>query len=282
MQSTASSVATNPTPPTFRSPGASVDAAVASAARDVMLALTRNQRQRIEQEYAAALAEVRDGPAKDQGALLGRQAASVNLDRRAGDGILPSQWPPQQGPITEPVYAPTSEPGNYDFTPPFDAPPLGPLALFPGWGRLTPFVIDLSHHRLKSPDPLRSKRYASDLNYLKAYGRLRDSRRTADQTNTAFFWFEEFAIWNDIAATVVQKGTGRPVARGSRSGGLAVHDLANHVHEALLSNRRSPVELHVLRHRHDAAEVFVRHEKVARVVRLTLRVDTDRAQGRRL
>lgn len=185
-------------------PGASVDAAVASAAREVMLALTRNQRQRIEREYAAALAEVGDGLAKDQGVLLGRQAARANLDRRAGDGIVPSPWPPQQGPLTEPVYAPTGEPGDYDFTPPFDAPPLGPLALFPGWGRLTPFVIDLERHRLRGPDPLRSKRYANDLNFVKAYGGLHDSARTADQTNTAFFWFEEFAIWNDIAATVMQ------------------------------------------------------------------------------
>lgn len=186
-------------------PGASVDAAVASAARDVMLALTPDQQQRIEQEYAAALAEVRDGPAKDQGVLVGRQAARANLDRRAGDGVVPSAWPPQQGPITEPVYVPTGEPGNYDFTPPFDAPPLGRIALFPGWGRLMPFVIDLSHHRLKGPDPLRSKRYASDLNYVKAYGRLHDSARTADQTDTAFFWFEALAIWNDIAATVMQR-----------------------------------------------------------------------------
>lgn len=186
-------------------PGASVDAAVASAARDVMLALTPDQRQRIEQEYAAALAEVRDGPAKDQGVLLGQQAARANLDRRAGDGIVPSPWPPQQGPITEPVYVPTGEPGNYDFTPPFDAPPLGPIALFPGWGRITPFVIDLSRHRLKGPDPLRSKHYAKDLNFVKAYGRLHDSARTADQTDTAFFWFEAFAIWNDIAATVMQR-----------------------------------------------------------------------------
>ena len=187
------------------SPGASLDAAVASAARDVMLALTHNQQPRIEQEYAAALADVPDGPAKDQGVLLGQQAARANLDRRADDGIVPSPWPPQQGPITEPVYVPTGKPGDYDFTPPFDAPPLGPVALFPGWGRLTPFVIDLARHRLKGPDPLRSKRYANDVNFLKAYGRLHDSSRTPDQTNTAFFWFEPFAIWNDIATTVMQR-----------------------------------------------------------------------------
>ena len=122
------------------SPGASLDAAVASAARDVMLTLTHNQRPRIEQEYAKALASVPDGPAKDQGVALGQQAARANLDRRADDGITPGPWPPRDGPITEPVYVPTGKPGDYDFTPPFDAPPLGPIALFPGLGRLTPFV----------------------------------------------------------------------------------------------------------------------------------------------
>ena len=187
------------------SPGASLDAAVASAARDVMLAVTHNQQSRIEQEYAAALADVSDGPAKDQGILLGQQAARANLDRRADDAIVPSPWPPQQGPIAEPVYVPTGKPGDYDFTPPFNAPPLGPAALFPGWGRLTPFVVNLGRHRLKGPDPLRSKRYAHDVSFLKAYGRLHDSSRTPDQTNTAFFWFEPFAIWNDIATTVMQR-----------------------------------------------------------------------------
>ena len=187
------------------SPGASLDAAVASAARDVMLACAPSQQPRIEREYAAALADVRDGPAKDQGVLLGREAARANLDRRADDGIVPGPWPPQRGPITEPVYVPTGEPGDYDFTPPFDAPPLGPIALFPSWGRLTPFVIDRARHRLEGPDPLRSKRYASDLNFLKVYGRRDGAARTPDQTNMAFFWFEPFAIWNDIATTVLER-----------------------------------------------------------------------------
>ena len=105
---------------------------------------------------------------------------------------------------------PTGEPGDYDFTPPFDAPPLGPVALFPGWRRLTPFVIDLARHRLEGPDPLRSKRYAYDVNFLKAYGRLHGSSRTPDQTNTAFFWFEPFAIWNDIATTVLEREQANP------------------------------------------------------------------------
>jgi hypothetical protein len=187
--------------------GASLDAAVASAAREILNTFTLDsaRRERIEQEYAKALASVPDGPAKDQGVALGQQAARANLDRRANDGVVPGPWPPRDGPITEPVYVPTGKPGDYDFTPPFDAPPLGPIALFPGWGRLTPFVIDPSRHRLGGPDPLTSKRYARDLNFLKSYGRLDSTTRTADQTATAFFWFEGFANWNDIARTVIAR-----------------------------------------------------------------------------
>ena len=137
------------------SPGASLDAAVASAARDVMLALTHNQQPRIEQEYAAALADVPDGPAKDQGVLLGQQAARANLDRRADDGIVPGPWPPQQGPITEPVYVPTGKPGDYDFTPPFDAPPLGPVCSVSGLG-----PAHAVRHRPRAPSPQRTRSIA--------------------------------------------------------------------------------------------------------------------------
>lgn len=186
-------------------PGASLDAAVARAARDVIIALVPAQEQRVEQEYAAALAGVRDGPAKDQGVILGQQAARANLERRSSDGVVPGPWPPSTGFITEPVYVPSSKPGDYAFTPPFDAPPLGPVALFPGWGRLTPFAIKLKRHRVRGPDSLRSPRYARDFNFLKSFGSLESSARNADQTQTAFFWFESEPMWNDIARTVIQR-----------------------------------------------------------------------------
>jgi hypothetical protein len=189
----------------LESPDASVDAAVASAARDVLVALAPGQQDRIEKEYASALEQVPDGPAQDLGVALGQSAARANLERRAADGIVPGRWPPLEGPIAEPVYVPTGKPGDYDFTPPFDAPPLGPVALFPGLGRFTPFLIELARHRLRGPDPLRSKRYARDLNFLKSYGSLNSSTRTADQTATAHFWFEPFPIWNDIARTAIER-----------------------------------------------------------------------------
>lgn len=187
------------------SPGASLDAAVAAAAREVLLALSPSQRDRIESEYVAALARVPDGPAEDAGVSLGNQAAQANLERRAGDGVPVGPWPPKEGPITEPVYEPTGKPGDYDFTPPFDQPPLGPVALFPGWGRLRPFGVDLGKHRLRGPDPLGSRDYARDLESIRSLGRLDSKMRTADQTETAFFWFEEVPIWNDITNVVIRQ-----------------------------------------------------------------------------
>ncbi|HVQ76517.1 MAG TPA: hypothetical protein VMT79_13400 [Candidatus Binatia bacterium] len=46
-------------------PGASVDAAVARAAHDVLAELAPSHRERIGREYAAAVGGVPDGPAKD-------------------------------------------------------------------------------------------------------------------------------------------------------------------------------------------------------------------------
>jgi hypothetical protein len=186
-------------------PGASVDAAVARAARDVLIAAAPGQTERIEQAYAAVLADVPDGPGEDDGVRLGQEAARANLERRASDGIVAGPWPPTQGPITEPAYVPTGKPGDYAFTPPFDAPPFGPIALFPGLGRLAPLASDLARHRLKGPDPLSSRRYARDVELVQAVGRRDSTTRTPDQTKTAFFWFEGFAVWNDITRTVVEQ-----------------------------------------------------------------------------
>jgi hypothetical protein len=186
-------------------PGASLEAAVAAAARDVLLTVAPDHRERIETEYAAALAAVPGGPAEDDGVALGRQSAQANLDRRAGDDVPVGPWPPLEGPITEPRYVPNGIPGDYDFTPPFDTPPLGPVALFPGWGRLEPFAIDRAKHRVPGPDALRSPQYARDLNYLKSIGRLDSATRTPDQTEIARFWFESLDTWNRIAHTVLER-----------------------------------------------------------------------------
>jgi hypothetical protein len=181
-----------------------VDAAVAAAAHDVLVALSPSQAERIEAEYAAALAELPDGPAKEDGVALGRRCAQANLDRRAADEIPVGAWPPA-GPVSQPVYVPTGVPGDYDFTPPFDGPPLGPLAVLPGWGRITPFAVDVRRYRLRGPEPLTSPAYARDLNLLKTLGRRDSPTRTDEQTGIARFWFEEHQVWNGIATAVLRR-----------------------------------------------------------------------------
>ena len=78
-------------------PGASLDAAVAAAARDVLVPLLEELPApfsdcapaavaSVETDYAAALAAITDGPAKQQGIQLGRAAAATILAVRTGDG----------------------------------------------------------------------------------------------------------------------------------------------------------------------------------------------------
>jgi membrane-associated phospholipid phosphatase len=179
------------------SPGASVDAAVASAARTVLQALAPGQEVKVEIAYHAALLGIPDGAAKSAGITLGQQAAAANLQRRSADGFDSA---------TQPAYVSTGAPGDYDFTPPFDAPPLGPGALFPGWGRITPFAIQLVDHKLNGPLSLTSREYTRDFEYLKSIGKSDSRTRTAEQTDIAYFWFEFSPLgWNRIANTIVMQ-----------------------------------------------------------------------------
>lgn len=173
-------------------PNASVDAAVAAAARDVLAQLLPpEQAPLVEAAYERALKAIADGPAKAEGVATGQAAARANLDRRLNDGADGAG---------EPVYVPTSQPGDYQFTEPFD------FAFLPGWGRVQPFVISLSEHRLQGPLALGSAAYARDLAAVKAIGHVNSSTRTAEQGEIARFWYEDSPLgWNRIASTAVQQ-----------------------------------------------------------------------------
>ena len=185
------------TPGMIMRPGASPDAAVAAAAHDVLVALIPTQLTLIEDAYDAALAAIPNGVAKDRGIAVGVAAADLILERRADDGVAEAFATP---------YVPTGVPGDYAFTPPFDAPPLGPFAFAPGWGSVTPFGIDLQRHRLSGPRPLKSAAYAADLAYVKAIGDINSLVRTEEQSLIARFWYEDSPIgWNRIANTVLHQ-----------------------------------------------------------------------------
>jgi hypothetical protein len=179
------------TPGVAESPGASIDAAVAASAREVLVTLLPAQGALVETAYERALAAVPDGPAKIAGIATGQASALANLARRQGDGFEDA---------TQPVYVPRPGPGEYQFTPPFN------FAAQPGWGRVTPFVIDIAEHAVDGPQRLDSVSYARDLLYVKSIGELTSTIRTPEQSEIAQFWYEDSPLgWNRIANIAVRQ-----------------------------------------------------------------------------
>jgi hypothetical protein len=145
----------------------------------------------VEAEYARALSAVPEGPAKAAGIATGQAAAAMNLARRQGDGFEEA---------SQPVYVPREGPGEYQFTPPFN------FAAQPGWGHVTPFVVDLREHATDGPHPLASVQYARDLAFVKAIGEIDSSSRTHEQSEIAQFWYEDSPLgWNRIANTAIRQ-----------------------------------------------------------------------------
>jgi hypothetical protein len=184
---------------------ASPDAAVAAAAHDVLVALVRQISDpfppacvdagvaSVEADYTAALGGIPDGRHKARGIEVGRAAAAAILAMRAADG--------SDTPLVVNNFPQGTAPGEYRFT------PGTPFAFAPGWGGVTPFVLDdSSQFRPGPPYSVTSKRYAADLNEIKALGGdgvTTPSARTPEQTEIALFWVESSPLqWNRIARTV--------------------------------------------------------------------------------
>jgi len=185
--------------------GSSPDAAVAAAARDVLVPVLGQLQApfpqacidagvaSVESDYAAALDAIPDGPTKDRGVAVGQASAAAVLALRATDGadttLLDFAFP--QG----------GDPGEWLFTPD------RPFAFAPGWAHVTPFVLDdASQFRPEPPYALNSPQYAADLNEIKALGGdgvSTPSARTAEETEIALFWWESSPLqWNRIARTL--------------------------------------------------------------------------------
>jgi hypothetical protein len=155
--------------------GASADAAVAQAARDVLVARVPAQAGFVQTAYDSYMASIPDGPAKDAGKSVGAAAAAGMLALRANDhfdDIVPYVQPPPGPGVFEPI-APT--------------PPVDPKLAF-----VQPFTYDSpSDYRPDGPISLMSGRYARDVAELQAYGRVDSSVRTAKQTETVRFHTEQ-------------------------------------------------------------------------------------------
>ena len=192
------------------SAAASVDAAVAAAARDVLVSVIQtlpespecqaNGVAQANASYAGALAAIPDGPAKLDGVAVGQAAAAAIITLRAGDGADQNMF--------DFAYPPGTEPGEWRFTPDFALP----LAFGPQWGTVTPFVLhQSSQFRPPPPYPLESARYAADYNEVKRLGGddiTTPSQRTPDETQIGLFWLESSPLaWNRLARSMaVERG----------------------------------------------------------------------------
>src|ERR1700730_890352 len=118
--------------------GASETAAADAAAHTALVGLYPAQQNVIDADYAAEVAKVPDGPAKERGVRVGDQVARGLLAIRADDGSS----------STPPPFVPGSSPGAYRPTPPnFPAP------VFTTWGQVTRFVLDSGDQFRPVPPP---------------------------------------------------------------------------------------------------------------------------------
>jgi hypothetical protein len=187
-------------------PGASPDAAVAAAARDVLVSVIAQLPLElhsqacidaglasVDTEYAAALAAIPDGQAKAQGIAVGQAAAAAILAARADDGAV--------GPFLNFACPQDTRPGQYQCT------PGTPFIAFEAWAGVVPFVLEHgSQFRPGPPYRVRMKKFAADLNEVKALGGddvTTPSVRTAEQTEIALYWVENSPFkWNRVARTI--------------------------------------------------------------------------------
>jgi hypothetical protein len=168
---------------------ASETAAADAAAHSALVGLYPAQQSVLDVDYAAELANVPDGPAKDQGVRLGELVAGDLLAIRANDGSN----------VAPPPFVAGTNPGDYRPT-----PPNFPTPVFTSWGQVTPFVLDRGDQfRPAAPPALTSDAYAAAVNEVKSLGSATSMTRTADQTQIGQFWNPPIQnFWNQIAATV--------------------------------------------------------------------------------
>ena len=167
---------------------ASQEAAAASAAHEVLVSLYPTFQTTLDVELQTSLAQIPDGPNKQQGIAIGRSAADQIVALRSNDGSGAQPAPFVFG----------NAPGDYQSTPPNFANPQ-----FTEWSRVTPFALDqASQFRPAAPAPLTSRTYTDAFNEVKSFGVRHSTAATADQALAGRFWNGAIQnYWNEIAQT---------------------------------------------------------------------------------
>ena len=164
-------------------------AAIAAAAHDVLVGIYPSQAATLDTTYFNYLAD--KGLDGDPGILVGQQVAARILPlRRANPNPLPA---PFVGGMEIGVWRPT---------PSFLGNPPAPVPFSP---MATPWMADFDPFTLTSPTRFRappapaltSDRYTRDYNEVMEFGSLTSTKRTAEQTDLAYFYVETAPVlWN--------------------------------------------------------------------------------------
>jgi hypothetical protein len=160
-------------------PWASADAAIATAAHDVLVWLYPPQAGDLDLQLAASLADIPEGTENQAGIAVGAAAAQGVIAARASDGRDANvSWTPPQGP------------GAWQPTFPAYAAPQTPWVAV-----MKPFTMSsASQFRPAAPPALASDEYATSLNETEARGAKTGATRTAAETAQALFWSDNFTV----------------------------------------------------------------------------------------
>jgi hypothetical protein len=157
--------------------GASLPAAVATAAHDTLTRMLPAAATQINARYAQRLAAIPNGASKKLGILTGRAAAAAILVRRGNEDLF--------GALTKNYTPGPALPGVYQLTPPFNT------VFLAGWGELVPFAMrSNSQFRSRAFLFVSGYVYAKDYREVKDFGVLDSTKRSEEQTETAHFWFD--------------------------------------------------------------------------------------------
>ena len=171
---------------------ASIEAAAAQAARDVLASLYPTRVAVFDAELGVSLQGIEDYRAQ-QGIRVGQIVAERILAARSNDG-----WT-----VTPSSYVLPTTPGNWQ--------PIAPStgATFTHYPYVIPFGIKSGTQFAPSAPPaMTSAQYANDLNEVKEIGAVNSATRTLDQTQVARLWANVntptnfLLVWNNVARTV--------------------------------------------------------------------------------
>ena len=190
-------------------PGASVEAAAATAAWHILTQIYPKEKAKIEEAYATSLKAIPEGPAMSEGITLGMEVAKAVQADRATDGTsVPDTYRPH---TTPGAYVPTT------------------LPLWEQYARAKPWVLKSADQFRPGPPPaLSSAEWARDYNQVKSLGGTKSTARTPEQTEAVTFWENvNFGPAWQAAARELSTNKEMPLAECARLFALLNMSLAN-------------------------------------------------------